>query len=990
MITNRAATRRFTRSIVAPLALVAVPLAAAAAGLDDDLRLDEVRRSMAADPRHHASPEALPDVFGPGAVLNVGNVHMKITNFGFVGNPNKNQSSDPSGQWPGASSIEYLNFIGLMVGAVNPQATTADAIRRVSFATEWRPATLDPEDKIYRSYDGIVNGIRFANDDGDHDIEGKPVIDEDFPDGHDNDGDGKIDEDFGALGQQMFTCSIWDNTVEAVNTTFNEKHVPIGLEARQSAWAYSIDGFQDFNIIEYQIFNRSGHMLDSLTVGFLVDMDSGPQNDPGFFQDDFDVPFFPSGEFSVRVGARQGDLPDPRRAQFPHDPSLDRQFGRDSALCPRVNLRLNGFSTADDNGDLARTTGVPSFLLFDHTVDPTGQRGPSKVGFRAFRSFTALTPYQQGGRPRIDQQRFEFLTGAENIDHDPASPTFGFINSLPGDTKGDYQQVCSLGPWLQVPDGASVTVTIGFAVETGILQPGAELRRRLPEVPRHAGARQPALDLSRPRERLHRAGRLRGHPRVPRGFPQTDFHGRETAMRTQRGQPPMFLADCRDQDLGTSRLVNDLKDTWFDFDCDYCTGVWDYGRGQGSDPTLGGMFHKTWNAAAPPPSPNVNVSSTYNFTDNPDRRVVPAGDHAVTLAWDNLSEVTPDPKSQWFDFRGYRVWKVADWTRPVGSAGPSETDWKLLGEFRLFDYRDNAGAPIARNYAVDGQGQKHCPLVYVPNYAYVDSARPAASRGISSHLSRPRRSVGSPERRGPLPDTSFHCVTVPGHPDQCIEVEGCILHQDCANPGQHVRQTRYPIGRYRLVDHEVKNGFNYFYSVTAFDSTFELGVSSELGSRRSAVEADAVTPAVSARTGKSVWVVPNPYRGYARVTSRPSAWDLTPNATDPTGTHIDFLGLPPDRWTIRIYTAAGDLVQVLDSRDPVNDSVRPAVRIGEDPVTHAPIMAPGYNRQQDDANDGQARWNLISRNGQDIVSGIYLFTVDSKQGTQRGRFVVIR
>ena len=56
----------------------------------------------------------------------------------------------------------------------------------------------------------------------------------------------------------------------------------------------------------------------------------------------------------------------------------------------------------------------------------------------------------------------------------------------------------------------------------------------------------------------------------------------------------------------------------------------------------------------------------------------------MTLAWDNLSEVTPDPKSGWLDFRGYRVWKAANWLRPVGSAGPSDNDWSLLGEFRQF------------------------------------------------------------------------------------------------------------------------------------------------------------------------------------------------------------------------------------------------------------------------------------------------------------------
>jgi len=54
------------------------------------------------------------------------------------------------------------------------------------------------------------------------------------------------------------------------------------------------------------------------------------------------------------------------------------------------------------------------------------------------------------------------------------------------------------------------------------------------------------------------------------------------------------------------------------------------------------------------------------------------------------------------------------------------------------------------------------------------------------------------------------------------------------------------------------------------------------------------------------------------------------------------------------------------------------------------VSRPGYNRQQDTPDDGEARWNLISRNGQDIASGIYLFTVEGGGRTQRGRFVVIR
>jgi hypothetical protein len=46
--------------------------------------------------------------------------------------------------------------------------------------------------------------------------------------------------------------------------------------------------------------------------------------------------------------------------------------------------------------------------------------------------------------------------------------------------------------------------------------------------------------------------------------------------------------------------------------------------------------------------------------------------------------------------------------------------------------------------------------------------------------------------------------------------------------------------------------------------------------------------------------------------------------------------------------------------------------------------------QQETGEDGQASWNLISRNGQDVTSGIYLFSVVGSTGTKQGKFVIIR
>ena len=78
--------------------------------------------------------------------------------------------------------------------------------------------------------------------------------------------------------------------------------------------------------------------------------------------------------------------------------------------------------------------------------------------------------------------------------------------------------------------------------------------------------------------------------------------------------------------------------------------------------------------------------------------------------------------------------------------------------------------------------------------------------------------------------------------------------------------------------------------------------------------------------------------------------------------------MPKGEWILRIFTLAGDLVQTLRP-DDLQVSGKP---------------------QRETPEDGQASWDLISRNGQDVVSGIYIFSVESEAGTSRGKFVIIR
>ena len=88
-----------------------------------------------------------------------------------------------------------------------------------------------------------------------------------------------------------------------------------------------------------------------------------------------------------------------------------------------------------------------------------------------------------------------------------------------------------------------------------------------------------------------------------------------------------------------------------------------------------------------------------------------------------------------------------------------------------------------------------------------------------------------------------------------------------------------------------------------------------------------------------------------------AGWDLAETDFEYSGKRICFQNLP-DQATVRIYTLAGDLVQVLH---------------------HNAVGA-----------ESETCWNLITRNDQEMVSGIYLYHVDSSIGTKVGKFAVIR
>jgi hypothetical protein len=118
----------------------------------------------------------------------------------------------------------------------------------------------------------------------------------------------------------------------------------------------------------------------------------------------------------------------------------------------------------------------------------------------------------------------------------------------------------------------------------------------------------------------------------------------------------------------------------------------------------------------------------------------------------------------------------------------------------------------------------------------------------------------------------------------------------------------------------------------------------------------ALPPERAGEASQEIYAVPNPATPQSLA-----AWQLAPNNDDPTGIKIEFHHLPRALGKVTVWTLAGDRVREMtfDGRN----------------------------------GNGSLAWNLVSRNGQDVASGVYLYTVESDlPGFTRftGKLVVVR
>jgi hypothetical protein len=406
--------------------------------------------------------------------------------------------------------------------------------------------------------------------------------------------------------------------------------------------------------------------------------------------------------------------------------------------------------------------------------------------------------------------------------------------------------------------------------------------------------------------------------------PKTGIDGRET----------MFIGDEYSATLGIyldpcasgEKVKVAIKDTvWINADCYEERMMFKY-----PDCFVGTLQLKDFQTGVDGKEAQINWI-TSETPPAPVLRAV-AGDGFVGLIWDNLSEISRDPVTFTNDFEGYQVWRADDWHRPLGTtvlSGPSDDLWHLLDSRDLVNNIE-PNIDLKKPWA-DG-GFQYEPLQQV-------EGRALFLKAFEENL------YYDPLGTVPCP---------PGITEAERDTFEALARWNLGYDG----------GRqyYQYIDHDVKNGMPYFYSVVAYEPLYVLGRPKGMG-RVDSPYANFVyvTPRSDAQPAETfsetdVYVVPNPV---TRESMAP--WTLAPNNADPSGEKIEFRNLPKCWSTVRIYTVSGDLVQTL--------------------------------RHDGSAGNGALPWNLVSRNGQTITSGIYLFSVAPDDGRFPkfvGKFVVIR
>lgn len=600
----------------------------------------------------------------------------------------------------------------------------------------------------------------------------------------------------------------------------------------------------------------------------------------------------------------------------------------------RVHVSIGYMWDAD--GDGIHSPGYVGFTFLGYERTGFGSnaqfRRVQPLEPRNFRFYSGNTFFDRGGEPTRDEERYKVLDGTAPKSLPRSRPWDPIESRFPN----DYQFVLSTGPFGSLGPGDTLGISAALVIGDGF--EGLKKAAALAKV---------AFDGAWTDCDGDRATGVNGRETPHCGPEEAGLRypvdGPDRLARPGKENEPCD-STCAKKPYWwwtqpCSEAVPPDGCLWIDGDCDPTTGV------------DGKECWVHWFADIPPASPNMRLFAREN---------------RVEVMFDNWSERDVDPVLGVPDFESYRIWRADDWRRPPGSdldTGPPPDAWRLLAEFDLkgnrigpetglevIHYRPNVPDWVVQFCYEWDQAHPSTPPPALSGFtqAQLDTAL-ALARGVRYYRYVDPPFIVPPRDGDPPCPASGRCDPV--------LVDGQTVFQRCDERGR-CRSTRQP----------PFPGGHYFYGVTATDHRMEdrggqfvvvgpgLAGSPQGNFQFINPPTDALPPAQYDQADDEIYVVPNP-----ATPASMAPWRLFPNNNDPTGVKIEFHHLPAALGTVTIFTLSGDLVKELpfDGRE----------------------------------GNGSLAWDLVSRNGQDVTSGVYLFVVQTNDPRFKrfvGKFVVIR
>ena len=735
-----------------------------------------------------------------------------------------------------------------------------------------------------------------------------------------------------AKAEQQYYCRYSDTLVlGATDQVDNRGHIPLGIEVSQTSYAWSQRLARNFVIIQLWIRNVSDHPISNFVLGVFYDADVW--NDQG-----------------TTDGAA--------------DDISGFLSGAPSLFCPATRDSLNVAWVADNNGDprggqfpLNSTHGVIGIRFLNAPPNKgvsfnwwTFTWGPAKIG--------SGDPV---GSPEGDRRTY-YLMANQTIDYGQVYAAIDYsaegwrrpMAAQCGNAAGaDTRQMLSCGP-LVAPIMPGDSVRFVFAVMAG------DNFHRDPN-PKEFDCQNPfeffdKKDFRELSESAQWASWIYDTPGLDSdgdGYDgEYDLCNPETSIVVDPDSGPIIRVTYRD----TIPIVGDLGPP--------------PGSG-GSFVDYGGLPDLMPPGAPPAPRPGDTMGvGALTFETRPSK---------IILRWDGrISETTRDGLSRRVLFEGYKLyisrvnlgdrysllatWDKDDyrryvWIEPdsIGEPGKWQTDGAVLTIERL---REEAGSGSFDPNAWDSIS---CTS---GGRCYVDSLIDTLG------LAHERRSFFMP--------VGFNRGNV--SIENGVE-ESNLIQRDSVGTWVSLAGDTLEYGFYHAELDSVNPSVGQWVAVTAFDF-------GNPKANRDPMESDPTKSAVFAvpiysagvvqREGLKVAVYPNPYKieydapGGYKTSYYAEGYEgdkVGGTPQNPMDRRIHFINLP-DTATISIYTLDGDLVRTIEHRwpRPQGDAV-------------AGILS---------TYSSKASWDLVTRNTQAAVSGIYIYRIDSKLGSQVGKFVIIK